>query len=68
MGPQYSSDMDAGATRTQRSSRLVGGTYLSAHFENSMTIDGWSASGDVDYFHVDFTSGFSWSDYHFTGN
>lgn len=42
---------------------------LGAHFENSMTMDGWSASGDVDYgFHVDFTSGFSWSDYHFTGN
>ncbi|MBS7631795.1 hypothetical protein KEJ47_09575 [Candidatus Bathyarchaeota archaeon] len=42
---------------------------LGAHFEDGMQMDGWSASGEVDYsFHVGFTSGFSWSDYHFTGN
>jgi len=43
---------------------------LGAGFTNGMTgPGGWTVGGSGTYYqHVDFTSGFSWSDYHFTVN
>uniref|UniRef100_A0A6M3MB30 Uncharacterized protein n=1 Tax=viral metagenome TaxID=1070528 RepID=A0A6M3MB30_9ZZZZ len=46
------------------------GTFvLGAHYENSFTMGGMTASGPVDYHQsILFGDGFSWSDYSFSGN
>jgi len=42
---------------------------LGAHFENSFTMGGMTASGPVDYHqYIEFENGFSWSDYSFSGD
>lgn len=42
---------------------------VGAHYENSFTMGSMTASGPVDYYQrISFSSGFSWSDYSFSGD
>ena len=42
---------------------------LGAHYENTFTMGGMTASGPVDYHQtISFSDGFSWADYSFSGN